>query len=323
MSYIILGAIVIGVAALVGGVAMFVIERRGTVAEERLSSITQGGSLSAMSSVPQGELVGFDLDDEDDKDASLLQFVSKFFDVRKFVDQSGLPVKPSSIVVASFGLAAAGGAIGLCLPMTIVASPLLGATLAAGPWGWVFFKRRARLAKFEKQLPEAMELLARSLRAGHSLADGINLIGEEMAEPIAPEFSRCYEQQNLGVPLEESLEEMADRVPNLDLRFFVTAMVLQRQTGGDAAEILDKIGKLIRERFQIKGQVKALTGEGRLSGVVLLALPIVLALYMYFRNPEYMMVLVEDPLGRKMVVGALIAQLLGAIVIKKIVDIKV
>ena len=100
-------------------------------------------------------------------------------------------------------------------------------------------------------------------------------------------------------------------------------MVLQRQTGGDAAEILDKIGKLIRERFQIKGQIKALTGEGRLSGVVLLALPIVLAIYMYFRNPDYMMLLVEDPLGQKMVIGAIIAQILGAITIKKIVDIKV
>ncbi len=322
MLYIILGAIVIGVATLIGGVAMFVIGRQGTAVEERLTTITQGASISAVSANPQANQMSLTLDDEEES-TSLVQFVSKFFDVRSFIRQSGVAVKPSSIVLMSLGLAAAGCALGTCLPMSFVAMPLLGVTFGTGPWAWVFLKRKSRLAKFEKQLPEAMELLARSLRAGRSLADGINLIGEEMNEPIAPEFSRCYEQQNLGIPLEESLEEMTERVPNLDLRFFVTSIVLQRQTGGDAAEILDKIGKLIRERFQIKGQIAALTGEGRLSGVVLLALPIVLGIYMYFRNPEYMMLLVTDPLGQKMVLFAVIAQILGALTIKKIVDIKV
>lgn len=323
MSYLIFAAIVVGVATLVGGVAMIVIGRRGTAAEERLSTITQGGGLSALAGSSHGSGFTLALEDEEDKHTSLVQFVSKFFDVRSFVQQSGLAVKPSSIVLTSFALAAVGGALGLCLPMAVVVAPALAVMLGAGPWTWVFMKRRSRLAKFEKQLPEAMELLARSLRAGHSLADGINLISEEMSDPIATEFSLCYEQQNLGIPLEESLEDMTLRVPNLDLRFFVTSMVLQRQTGGDAAEILDKIGRLIRERFQIKGQIKALTGEGRLSGVVLLALPIVLAIYMYFRNPDYMKLLVTDPLGQKLVVGAIIAQILGAITIKKIVDIKV
>jgi len=323
MSYLIFAAIVIGVATLIGGVATFVIGRRGTAAEERLTTITQGGGVGTVAGNPQGNVPSLAMYDDEDSNTSLVQFVSKFFDVRSLVAQSGLAVKPSSIVLISFALAAVGGAMGFCMPMSFVTSPTLAVTLGVAPWGWVFWKRRGRLAKFEKQLPEAMELLARSLRAGHSLADGINLIGDEMSEPIAFEFSRCYEQQNLGIPLEESLEEMTQRVPNLDLRFFVTAMVLQRQTGGDAAEILDKIGKLIRERFQIKGQIKALTGEGRLSGVVLLALPIVLAIYMYFRNPDYMMLLVEDPLGQKMVIGAIIAQILGAITIKKIVDIKV
>ena len=115
-------------------------------------------------------------------------------------------------------------------------------------------------------MPEALELISRALRAGHSLASGINLVAEEMADPIAKEFQRCYESQNLGVALEDALEDMSDRVPNLDLRFFVTAIILQRQTGGDLAEILDKIGSLIRERFKIWGQIQALTGEGRLSG---------------------------------------------------------
>ena len=155
------------------------------------------------------------------------------------------------------------------------------------------------------------------------MADGLRLIGDEMAEPISREFLRCYRQQALGVPLEATLEEMTARVPNLDLRFFVNAVVLQRQTGGDTAEILDKIARLIRQRFQIRAQVRALTGEGRLSGLVLLALPIVLAIYLYFRNPDYLMILFREPLGHKMVLAAIVLQLLGAVVIKKIVDIKI
>jgi tight adherence protein B len=197
--------------------------------------------------------------------------------------------------------------------------------LVAGclPMSWVIWKRHQRLGKFERQLPEAMELLARSLRAGHSVADGIRLIGEEMTLPISSEFSRCYEQQNLGKPLNDSLEEMADRIPNLDVRFFATSIILQRQTGGDMAEILEKIGRLIRQRLEIRGQIKALTGEGRLSAVMLLGMPIVLAIYMYIRDPEYLRPLAEHPLGQKMVIVAGVLQVVGALVIKKIVNIKV
>jgi tight adherence protein B len=144
-----------------------------------------------------------------------------------------------------------------------------------------------------------------------------------MRAPINKEFQRVFEEQNLGVPLEDALDNLTDRIPNMDLRFFATAVILQRQTGGDLAEILDKIGYLVRERFKIWGQVQALTGEGRLSGIVLLALPPVLFLAVYRLNPEYVLPLFTDPMGRKMLTGAVIMQLLGAIVIKKIVNIKV
>ncbi|MCA9228816.1 MAG: type II secretion system F family protein, partial [Planctomycetales bacterium] len=131
------------------------------------------------------------------------------------------------------------------------------------------------------------------------------------------------EEQNFGVPFDDALKSLRDRVPNMDLRFFCTAVVLQRQTGGDLAEILDKIGHLIRERFKIWGQIQALTGEGRLSGVVLLALPPVLFVTMWWINPNYCMSLFTDPLGHRMLAGAVVMQLLGAIVIKKIITIKV
>ncbi len=144
-----------------------------------------------------------------------------------------------------------------------------------------------------------------------------------MNDPIGSEFTRVFEEQNLGITLEEAMESMTDRVPNLDLKFFATAVVLQRQTGGDLAEILDKIGHLIRERFKIFGQIQALTGEGRLSGVVLLALPPVLFFVMMRLNYDYIMLLFTDPLGKKMMLFGIITQLIGAIVIKKIVTIKV
>jgi tight adherence protein B len=184
-------------------------------------------------------------------------------------------------------------------------------------------KRKRRMAKFNQQLPEALELISRSLRAGHSLAAGMGLVASEMQEPIAREFGRAFEEQNLGITLDEALDDMTLRVPNMDLRFFATAVVLQRQTGGDLAEILDKIGKLIRERFKLAGQIQALTGEGRLSGIVLLALPPSLFAVMYYLNREYAMVLFRDETGRLLLGAALVLQLIGALVIRKIINIKV
>ena len=140
---------------------------------------------------------------------------------------------------------------------------------------------------------------------------------------MSPEFARAFEQQNLGVTISDSLKDMTDRVPNLDLRFFATAVILQRQTGGDLAEILDKISHLTRERFQIKGQIQALTGEGRISGIVLLGLPPILFGVMLYLNKPYVMTLFEDPVGQQMLVGALVLQFIGAFAIKKIIDIKV
>ena len=149
------------------------------------------------------------------------------------------------------------------------------------------------------------------------------MVATEMPQPICKEFGRVFEEQNLGIPLDETLRSMTDRIPNLDLKFFATAVILQRQTGGDLAEILDKIGELVRDRFRIWGQVQALTGEGRLSGVVLLALPFVLFIAVYQLNPDYIKVLFTDPMGTKMLFGAVVMQIIGALVIRQIVNIKV
>ncbi|MFN9916162.1 MAG: type II secretion system F family protein, partial [Pirellulaceae bacterium] len=202
-------------------------------------------------------------------------------------------------------------------------APVGAALVLVVPYMYLIIRKNKRIAKFNKQLPEALELLGRSLLAGHSLGAGFGLVAAEMPEPIKREFGRCFEEQNFGISLEESLNAMTDRIPNMDLKFLATAIILQRQTGGDLAEILEKIGRLIRERFKLAGQIQALTGEGRLSGIVLFALPPFLFLVMYFLNRDYVLSLFKDDMGRWMLGIAIVMQLIGAFVIRKIVDIKV
>jgi tight adherence protein B len=201
--------------------------------------------------------------------------------------------------------------------------PVFAIGFSLCPFMWLWMRRRSRFKRFAKQLPDAMELIARALRSGHSLSQGIAVVVEEMPAPVATEFMLAYEEQNLGVPIEMALKNMMKRMPNMDLKFFVTAVAIQKQAGGDLSEILDKIGYIIRERFKIMGQVMALTGEGRMSGIVLQAMPIGLFLTLYYMNPEYVMLLFQDELGKQMLFYAIVMQILGAFAIKKIVAIKV
>lgn len=240
-----------------------------------------------------------------------------------YIEQADVKLVPFQLVGICAGCFAIGLMVVLVLPVSPVFAPLAGFVLSGLPMGWLMFKRKKRLDTFGKQIPDALELLSRSLRSGHSLASGFSLVASELPQPISGEFTKVFEEQNLGVPLEEAIGGLADRVPNMDIRFFATAVILQRTTGGDLAEILDKIGRLVRERLQIHGQVQALTGEGRLSGIVLLALPPILFLVMLYLNKDYVLTLFTDPLGKKMLAFAVVTQLLGALAIKKIITIKV
>ena len=170
------------------------------------------------------------------------------------------------------GLALAGAVLGLAFQLPFFAPPLLAIVLGSLPFFWLIRRRRKRIRQFVAAMPEAVELISRALRAGHGLASGLQLVAEEMKGPVADEFHRVFEEQNLGIPIEMALRNMADRIPVMDVRFFVIAVIIQRSTGGDLAEVLDKIGRLIRQRFELQGLVKSLTAEGRLSGTVLLAL---------------------------------------------------
>jgi len=260
---------------------------------------------------------------EGDKKNLLESLTPKFLSPQKMFEQADCHIKPHVLTGIGLGLAALGATATVLARLPLWFAPLNGLVLFTLPWIWLWYKRRARLAKFASQLSDALELVARALRAGHSLAAGMHVVAQEMPTPIAEEFNRVFEEQNLGIPIEESLKSMCDRVPNLDLRFFVTSVGIQRQTGGDLAEILDKIGYVIRERFRILGQVKALTGEGRLSGVVLISLPFALFAFMLNMKPDYVETLWTTDMGRIMAAVAIVLQVLGALWIRKIVNIKV
>ena len=238
-------------------------------------------------------------------------------------EQADCHIKASTLFGVGLGLAAVFMSLSYLATRSPWVAPFVGLLVCPLPFLWLLNKRRVRLKSFASQLPDGLELVARALRAGHSLGAGMHVVAEEMPSPIADEFGRVYEEQNLGIALEDAMRQMCERVPNLDLRFFVTSVAIQRQTGGDLAEILDKIGYVVRERYRILGQVKALTGEGRLSGVVLIALPFGLFAFMLHIKPDYVEALWTKDLGIKMSIFAIIAQILGAITIKKIVDIKV
>jgi tight adherence protein B len=200
---------------------------------------------------------------------------------------------------------------------------VVGVLLFSIPHLIVNAKRRLRVKKFLNHFPEALEMFARSLRAGHSFTGAIQLVAQEMPDPIGPEFQKVFEEQNLGIPFRQALIGMTDRVDTLDVKLFVTAILIQRETGGNLAEIIDKISHVIRERFRVQGQLKIFTAQARMSGWILSLLPIGVAVLIGIMNPEYMKPLWFERTGRILIVVAVILQVLGALAIRKIIRIKI
>jgi tight adherence protein B len=204
-----------------------------------------------------------------------------------------------------------------------ILSVVVGIALLTIPNIIVDIKRRRRLKRFMNHFPEALEMFARSLRAGHSFTGAIQLVAQEMPDPIGPEFSKVFEEQNLGIPLRQALIGMTDRVDILDVKFFVTAILIQRETGGNLAEIIDKISYVIRERFRVQGQLKIFTAQARMSGTILSLLPIGVAVLIGIMNPEYLKPLWFERAGRIMIAVAVILQILGMLAMRKIIRIKI
>jgi tight adherence protein B len=309
------------VAALVAGLYLVTRDLGKTTEEERLEMLTgrrrddeeetliKGGDLLKETATSATSLIG--------------QIGRKFTGLGMYLEQGDCQISADKFLCMILVFMGTGAFLGWVLRLPPPLYPVFGLMAGSLPLAWAWWKRSSRFKKFMAQLPDAMSLIARALRSGHSLQSAMNVIVEEMPAPISVEFSMAYEEQNLGIPVEKALRSMLKRMPNLDLKFFVTAVAIQKQSGGDLAEILDKIAYVIRERFKILGTVAALTAEGRLSSIVLMALPLGLFIAVYALNPEYVMLLFQTEEGRKMVGGAIFLQILGAVVIKKIVNIKV
>jgi tight adherence protein B len=184
-------------------------------------------------------------------------------------------------------------------------------------------QRTKRFKTFEHQLPEALDLMARALRAGHAFSVGMKMVGDEFPDPIGPEFNRTVEEISFGIDTPEAMENLNNRVVSTDLKFFITALVVQRETGGNLAEIIEAISRLIRQRFELLARVKALSAEGRLSGIVLFVMPFIMGGVLWYMNEDYMRLLIEDELGLMMAGGAGLLMIFGGVVMKKMCDIKV
>jgi tight adherence protein B len=214
---------------------------------------------------------------------------------------------------------------GVCLQFHIhlivaLASVAVGASL---PFGYLYWVKTKRMAKFQRQLPEALELIARALRAGHAFFVGLKLVGEEFPEPIGPEFKRAFDEISMGISVPQALQNLADRVDCLDVKFFVTSVSVQRETGGNLAEIIESLGLLIRKRFELYMKIKALSAEGKLSAIILFALPLVLGPLLYRMNSEYIGLLFTDPLGHTMLMTGAALMIVGSFVTKKMINFEV
>ena len=238
------------------------------------------------------------------------------------IQRSGLRLTPGALVLMSAVSAIFFFVIvRVATPYTLVALAVAGLA-AAVPILYVRRKASKRLALFEEQFPEAIDLIARALRAGHALPTALQLTSEEIADPVGTEFKLLFEQQNYGLSLTEALRAFAERVPLLDARFFVTALQTQREMGGNLSEVLDRLAAVIRERFKVKRQVRAVSAHGRITGAVLGALPPVVAAVIFILSPEHMRLLVDDPLGLYMLIGGLTLQVVGVLIIRRIVDVE-
>jgi tight adherence protein B len=241
---------------------------------------------------------------------------------QEVIQQAGLSWTPNKLLTAMGMMMLPGFLMGLMLsgPMVAVAAALACGSL---PYLFVRRKRTKRLETLEEQFPEALDFLARSMRAGHAFSISLEMVGEELPDPLGQEFRTLFNEQNLGAPLDVALNNFTQRVPLLDCRFFTSSVMLQKQTGGNLSEILSRLAYVIRERFRLKGQVKAASAHGRLTATILTLLPVGTMLALLVVAPGYLQGMADDPDGKKMIGAAVIAQVLGNFFIKKIIKIKV
>ncbi len=313
----------LGAGAVLGGYAAFthvpgILERRRL--DQRLRDVSAPAELnpgddgSVVARTKEGPLPGID---------RILAKSTAGFKLSTLIAQSGVPTTSSSIVMLMLILGGLGTLVGLAFAPFRLLVPFIAIACAGAPIAYLVHKRTGRLRRFEEMFPEALELMSRALKAGHAFQAAMGMVGEELKEPVGPEFKKSFDQQNFGLPLRDSLLQMSERVPLLDVRFFATAVLIQRETGGNLSEILENLAHVVRERFKILRQVRVHTAHGRFTAFVLLALPAGLALALSYINPDHMSLLFEERMGQMMILLAIVMQTVGFIWIRKVIKIEV
>ena len=317
LVFLVTVAAVVGVFSLLAGRSQEAILRRSV--DDRLQEVSIGGRItegadSLLRAQLQGPLPAVD---------KVARHALKGLAIERWVEQSGMRVSLGGLFLISLllGVVAAVAATSASHLWWAGAIGMLAGSSA--PWLVVRMKRARRMAKFEEQFPEALDLLSRAIRAGHAFGAGMKMVSEELGDPVGPEFRKCFEEQNYGLALKDSLNNLSLRVPSLDVRFFVTAVLIQKETGGNLAEILDNLATVVRERFKILRDVRTKTAHGRFTGYVLLALPAFLAMALSVINPEHMDLLFKERVGQLMIVVTIVMQAIGFFWIRRIVRIEV
>jgi tight adherence protein B len=260
---------------------------------------------------------------------NLLRRSSRISNLQPFLEQANLKIRAGNILVLCMVSAVLLGALGFLMAGSLPsnqASLFAAAGLVLGafvPYSYASYRRTKRFQKFEELFPEAIDTLARAVRAGHAFTTALELIASELSEPVASEFRKLFEEQKFGLPVRDALMNLTERMPLVDVKFFVTAVMLQRETGGNLAEILDNLSYVIRERFKIMRQVRVYTAQGRLTMMLLMGLPPVIVLTMLLTSPAFIRPLFSDPIGHTLVVAGIVLQTLGYFVIRKIIQIQV
>jgi tight adherence protein B len=254
---------------------------------------------------------------------SLLRSSAQVSAIQKTLAQAGIPMRAGNFIGLSAlaGVAAAIIAYVLSKRVEIAWVAMIVGFLL--PYSYASFKRTKRFARFDELFPEAIDTLARAVRAGHAFTTALEMITNEVGEPIASEFRQLYEEQKFGMPVRDALMNLADRVPSVDVKFFVTAVMLQRETGGNLAEILDNLSYVIRERFKIQRQVRVYTAQGRLTMALLMGMPPIIVTVMMLLNPGFIRPLFSDPIGHTLLVAGITLQTVGYFVIRRIIRIQV
>jgi tight adherence protein B len=289
--------------------------------DRRLRDVTHEGT--GLAAAPDGSVVKQEIEGPIPAIDRMLSRTSTGSRLERLIERSGTRTTPGGVLIMSLASAAAGAGVAVLAVKYPIARPI------AAVFGFfvpvLVLKRKAtlRLRRFEEAFPEALDLLSRAIRAGHAFQTALGMVASELPPPIGSEFKKTFDQQNYGLPLRDALNEMAERVPLLDVKFFTTAVLIQRDTGGNLAEILDNLAAVVRERFKILRQVRVHTAHGRFTGYVLLALPAALGIALSFINPDHMQLLFQERTGQTLVMAAIVMQTIGFFWIRYIIKIEV